>query len=74
MTKMITLQSGAKVDVNEGDVLFVTIKPDDSSYLVRGRFLDSKDGFVTFSVLNPDLKPESVSVKETRVVRVEKPN
>ncbi len=74
MTKTITLNSGDKAEVNTGDVIFVSLLADNTNFLVRGRYIDSKDSLVTISILNPKLELESVSIAESRVVKVEKPN
>ncbi len=74
MVKTITLNNGNKAEVNAGDVIFVSLAPNDSNYLVRGRYVDSEDGIVTFSVLNPKLELENIPISESRVVKIEKPN
>jgi len=67
--------SGDKVQINSGDVVFVTIRPDDSNLLVRGRYIDSdEEGLLIFSVLDPNLEVQQVTVSQTRVVKIEKPN
>lgn len=74
MTKTIKTKNGKKVDVNVGDVIFVSLLPNNFDTLVRGRYLDSKDGVITFSIINPKLEIENVFILENRVVKVEKPN
>ena len=74
MAKTITLNSGNKAEVNIGDVVFVSLIPNNNDYLVRGRYIDSENGLVTVSVLNPKLELDNVLLAESRVVKVEKPN
>ncbi len=74
MTK-IKLNSGNEVDVNKGDVLFVTLTSEDSSVLVRGSCVDFKsNGKIVFSVLNPKLELEKCTIASSRVVKVERAN
>jgi len=74
MQKKIKINNGKEVYVAPGDVLFVSLTPDNIDFLVRGRYLDSLDGIISFSILNPNLEVESVSINENRVVKIEKPN
>ena len=70
----ITLRNGNKTDVMSGDIIYVTIAPDDDSVLVRGRFIEKTDKIIKLFVLNPSLELQEVTVRENQLVRIEKPN
>jgi hypothetical protein len=74
MVKTIKLNNGNQAEVSSGDIVFVSLLPDSLDYLVRCRYIDSKDGIVTISILNPNLEPEIFPISESRVIKIEKPN
>jgi len=74
MSKNFRIKDGKTVSVELGDVIFMTISPDDDNTIVRGKYLEYDGDVVTASVLNPNLEFMDVTVKPTRIIRVEKPN
>ena len=70
----ITLRNGNKIDIISGDIIYVTISPDDDSVLVRGRFIEKINKTIKLYVLNPSLELQEVTVRENQLVRMEKPN
>jgi hypothetical protein len=74
MSENIKIKDGKEVKVSLGDVLFMTISPEDDDTVVRGKYLEYDGEVVTAAVLNPDLEFMDVTVKPTRIIRVEKPN
>jgi len=74
MTK-IKLNNGNETEINKGDMLFLTLTPENSSILVRGSYIETKkDGNVLFSIVNSKYELEEYSAPSSRVVRVERSN
>ncbi|HUU88595.1 MAG TPA: hypothetical protein VMX17_12700 [Candidatus Glassbacteria bacterium] len=74
MSETLIIKDGKSVEVNCGDVLFMTISPEDEDVVVKGKYLEYDGNVVTAAVLNPDLEFVDVTVKPTRIVRIEKSN
>lgn len=70
----VTLRNGNKIDLLPGDIVYVTITPEDDSVLVRGRFITKNKNTIRMYVLNPSLELQEVSVLEEQLIRMEKPN
>lgn len=74
MSENIKIRNGKEVSVDLGDVLFMTISPEDDETIVRGKYIEYDGDVITAAVLNPDLEFMDVTIKPTRIIRVEKPN
>lgn len=69
----VKLKNGIKV--KPGDVIFITMSPNNLDTIARGRFIEmTKDGNIKLYVIDPKYNLVDIEVKPTRVVRVEKPN
>jgi len=73
--KYLTLKNNKVVSVVPGDVLLATISPDgDDDVLFKCRFVSIENGLVNVYILDPQYNLVDLTIKENRVVSVERPN
>jgi len=64
-----------KSELKSGDVVFITMSPDDKSTIARARFVKlTKDGNAKLYVIDPKFNLVDIEVKADRIIRFEKPN